>query len=94
MSCTWYTLPTVVRSSSRRYIQPDHRGRFALGQFTRGHSSFLLNVAEDGVITLTPAEVLPASVTPVVNPRAGRRRAPAKKAAAAAAEKPQEQERP
>jgi hypothetical protein len=81
MSRTSYTLPTVVSSRSRRWLSPDHRGRFALGQFTREHDLFLVTVSDTGIITLTPADVLPAP-TPPVKRAPARKRAPRKKAAA------------
>jgi hypothetical protein len=72
---------------SHKYLEPDARGRFALGSMAR-HHLYLVTVAADGIITLTPAEVTPLAAAPPVRKRPAR-----KKAAAAAAEKPQEQER-
>jgi hypothetical protein len=74
-------------SKTRKFVQLDHRGRIAIGQFAR-HDMFLLVAHPDGSMTLTPADVLPIPTPPVKRP--ARTRAPRKKAAPAAAESPQE----
>lgn len=70
---------------SHKYLEPDARGRFALGSMAR-HDLYLVTVAADGIITMTPAEVTPLATAPPVRKRPVR-----KKAASAAAEKSQEQ---
>lgn len=62
---------------SHKYIELDARRRIALGHLAR-HDLYLVQVAADGVITLTPAEVTPLATPPPVR----KRRAPQKKAAA------------
>jgi hypothetical protein len=69
---------------STRFFELDARKRIALGTLAR-HHLYLAAVDERGVITLTPAEVLPLSTPPVVPRKRAR-----KKAAPAAAETPQE----
>lgn len=86
--CTSATLSAVARSKSRRWVQLDHRGRIAVGQFAR-HDMYLLTVDDKNVITLTPADVVAVAPAPVTL-RTPRKRAPQKKAAGAAAAKPQE----
>jgi hypothetical protein len=48
-------------SDPRSLIQVDARGRISLASVTgpEAHSYYLVDVAEDGVITLTPAVVAP-----------------------------------
>jgi len=69
---------------SHKYLEPDARGRFALGSMAR-HDLYLVTVAADGIITMTPAEV-----TPLITPPPVRKRPARKKAAAATGEKLQE----
>jgi hypothetical protein len=73
---------------SVRVFELDARKRIALGTLAR-HDLYLAAVDQLGIITLTPAEILPLS-TPPVAPRKRAR----KKAAPAVAETPQEQESP
>jgi hypothetical protein len=91
-----YTMPTMVarkKQASRAYLSPDFRGRVAIGRFAR-HDLYLLTIDAAGVITLTPAAVLPptAPVPPVVRKRAASRKATARQPAAAGADEPQKQE--
>jgi hypothetical protein len=69
---------------SHKYLELDSRRRIALGSMAR-HDMYLVQVAADGVITLTPAEVTPLATPPPV-----RKRTPRKKVAAATVETPQE----
>jgi hypothetical protein len=75
---------------SHSYLELDARRRLPLGAMAR-HDMYLVQVAPNGVITLTPAEVTPLVEIGKAAPPVRRKRAP-KKAAAAATERPQEQE--
>lgn len=77
---------------SHSYLELDARRRLPLGAMAR-HDMYLVQVAPNGVITLTPAEVTPLVQVGKAEPPVRKRRAP-RKAAAAADEKPQEQETP
>ena len=55
----------MPRSKIRRWVTLDHRGRIAVGTFAR-HDLYLLNVDEQGIITLTPAEMVPVTPAPIV----------------------------
>lgn len=83
-SCTTSTLLSV--GASRKYVELDHRRRVAIGRYAR-HDLYLLTVSAEGIITLTPAELMPLPTPPPVRKRVPR---PRKKAAPAAAEKLQE----
>lgn len=61
---------------SHKYLEPDARGRLALGAMLR-HDLYLVQADDRGVITLTPAEVTPLATAPPVR----KRRALRKKAA-------------
>jgi hypothetical protein len=66
---------------SHKYLEPDARGRLALGSMLR-HDMYLVQANAEGVITLTPAEVTPLASAPPVR----KRRVPRKRAASAASE--------
>lgn len=70
---------------SHKYIEPDARGRLALGSMLR-HDMYLVQGNPDGSILLTPAEVTPLLTPPPVR----KRRAP-RKAADATAKQQEEQ---
>jgi hypothetical protein len=71
---------------SHKYLEPDARGRLALGTMLR-HDMYLVQQDAAGIITLTPAAVTPLSTPPPVR----KRRVP-KKAAPKAVAEPQEGE--
>lgn len=77
----WYCAD-VARS--RKFLAVDGRQRIALGSLAR-FELYFADVSPEGVITLTPAELVP-----VATPKP-RRRTAAKKTAAAVAEPPKEQ---
>lgn len=70
---------------SHRYLEPDARGRLALGPML-DHDMYLVQKFPGGIITLTPAEVTPLKSAPPV-----RKRRATQKAAPEATETPQEQ---
>lgn len=72
------TTTTWIRygeKTMREIIQLDSRGRAALGKWAGDTTIFIIDVADDGVITLTPAIVMPilerkpATVTPIKPPK-------------------------
>jgi hypothetical protein len=77
-------------SRSHRYLELDARRRLPLGALAR-HDMYLVQVAPDGIITLTPAEVTPLVRVGKAEPPVRKRRAP-RKETAAAVETIQEQE--
>jgi hypothetical protein len=76
---------------SHSYLELDARRRLPLGAMAR-HDMYLVQVAPNGVITLTPAQITPLVEIGKAEPPVRKRRAPNKKAAPAAAEPPQEQD--
>lgn len=70
---------------SHSYLELDARRRLPLGAMAR-HSLYLVQVAPNGVITLTPAEVTPLVEVGKATPSVRKRPAPRKKAAPAAAD--------
>jgi hypothetical protein len=52
----------MLQTKSVKIVYRDNRGRFSLAKFT-DHDMFMVDVADDGVLTLTPMIAMPQAVS-------------------------------
>lgn len=75
----------ALMGRSHNYLELDARRRLPLGAMAR-HDMYLVQVAPNGVITLTPAQITPLVQIGKAEPPVRKRRAPNRKAASAPTE--------